>query len=230
MSTVLSLLHANVCADRYDYRHTWPKRWPAFVKAVQIHDPLIVTLTECQQDAADALALLLRSQGMLAVSYLGSSILYASTQLQLTRVLERRPWLGGSQTHSLLAVEFKVRATGELFNVLVSHLPPFATRAKLRRTQQAQIRTLVQGWHDPVILATDANWGKGFEDFCAWWQSARLMATARHHADYRTSGGKWGVGRAIDYVLGKRVRFGSYDVLDGRKWSDHNALIVRAWL
>lgn len=223
---VLELLHANVCADRYDYHHTWPKRRPAFVAAVKAIDPHLVTLTECQEPAALQLA---KQLGYKSESFGGSSILYDPDALTLTRTLLTERWLGGTQTHSLLMVEFAHQVAGyPTFNLGVSHLPPFATRATLRRRQLDLTTSKVRTFRDPTFLAMDANWPKTLEDHVRTkWASARLRAATVQHAGYRTSGGKWGKGNPIDYVLGCHgAQFTYYDVIDGRKWSDHNALNV----
>jgi endonuclease/exonuclease/phosphatase family metal-dependent hydrolase len=227
--SVLELLHANVCADRYDYGHTWPKRRPAFVAKVKELDPHLVTLTECQEPAALQLAKLLGYYK--SVSFWGSSILYDPDVVTLNRTLLSERWLAGTQTHSLLMVEFAHNVAGyPTFNLGVSHFPPFATRAALRKRQLDTITTKTRTFRDPTFVAMDANWSKTLESYSAThggWISARLKATTRQHADYRTSGGKWGKGDPIDYVIGRGgAKFVYYDVLDGRKWSDHNALNV----
>ena len=225
---ILELLHANVRADRYDYGKTWPKRRPHFVEAARAVEAPIVTLTECQKPAADLLAGLL---GYRAASFWGSSILYDPAVLVLTRTLLTRRWLTGTQTHSLLMVEFGIRSTRQRFNLGVSHFPPFATRANLRKQQLRWITQATASYADPTFVAMDANWSKTLE-WCAaqhgGWQSARLKATTRVHADYRTSGSRYSKGNPIDYVLARKpgASFVYYDVLDGRKWSDHNALNV----
>jgi len=84
-------------------------------------------------------------------------------------------------------------------------------------------------WQDPTVLAMDANWSKTLESFVKGqgWQSARLTATDAAHREYRTSGGKFSVGNPIDYVIARnRVKFSGYEVIDGRRWSDHNGLLV----
>lgn len=222
---ILELLHANVCADRYDYDHTWPHRRPYFLAEAKAVDAPLITLTECQQPAAAALA---KALGYKSVSYWGSSILYDPEQLTLTRTLLKRRWLTGTQTHSLLMVEFVTAQHGRTFNLGVTHFPPFASRALLRRRALAWITKAVRGYHDLTYLAMDANWSKTLESSTrGTWYSARQHAMATAHADYRTSGGKYTVGNAIDYVLGyRRAQFAYYDVLDGRTWSDHNALNV----
>lgn len=223
---VLELLHANVCADRYDYARTWARRRPAFVELVKAVDPHLVTLTECQEPAALQLGKLL---GYKSVSFWGSSILYDPDTVTLNRTLLRERWLSGTQTHSLLMVEFAHNVTGyPTFNLGVSHLPPFATRAALRRRQLDLTTQKVRTFRDPTFLAMDANWSKTLEAHVfSKWASARLRAGTISHAGYRTSGGKWGKGNPIDYVLGCHgAQFTYYDVLDGRKWSDHNALNV----
>lgn len=230
--TTLELLHTNVCADRYDYKHDWASKRRAhwLDEALRI-GPDLITLTECQILAAADLAGRLTAHGMkmAAVSFLGSSILYDPDKVVLTRRLAGEAWLGKGQTQSLLGVEFRIAERAERFNLLVSHLPPFATRAVLRRRQQAKIDAQVKNWLDPTILATDANWSRTFEPFTAKqnWRSARLTATDAAHRDYRTSGGKFGKGNPIDYVLARRAaKFSGYEVIDGRRWSDHNGLLV----
>jgi len=226
---ILELLHANVCADRYDYAKTWPKRRPHFDEIARAVDAPIVTLTECQKPAAEKLAAVL---GYRSTSYWGSSILYDPAVLNLTRTLLTRRWLTGTQTHSLLMVEFAIRnGTNRTFNLGVSHFPPFATRANLRKQELRWITQATASYADPTFVAMDANWSKTLESYAAQhggWQSARLKATTRVHADYRTSGSKYGKGNPIDYVLARKpgASFAYYDVLDGRKWSDHNALNV----
>ena len=224
--TTLKLLHNNVCADRYDYNRTWPKRRPNFVDAVKRHDPQIVTLTECQQPSAAKLAPMV---GMRYVSFGGSTILTDPDVLRYNRVLDERYWLNSNQSQSLLAAEFEVIKTGQTFNVMVSHLPPFAWRANLRKQQQAKINAIAKPWRDKTILATDANWTKTYESSQrAVWSSARLTATKRAHATYRTSG-KYAPGNPIDYVLGQNgTIFESYDVINGSSWSDHHVLLVTA--
>lgn len=229
--TVLELLHTNVCADRYDYKHDWAskRRAPWLERALSL-GPDLITLTECQAPAAHDLASRLTAAGlkMRSVSYLGSSILYDPDTVVMTQGLLEKPWLGGSQTHSVFGVEFALRVRPKRFNLIASHLPPFATRAALRRREQDWIDARVRDWLDPTLLACDANWSKTFESFTAadHWVSARTAGTTIH-ANYRTSGRKFSVGNPIDYVLGRRaLKFRRYEVIDGRRWSDHNGLLV----
>lgn len=227
MTFTVPALHANIKGDRYDYGNSWPKRRRTkFVELVQAINhttlrPWFITLVECQEATAKPLAKLL---GMSSVSYLGSTILYDAGLLAMSRVLLRESWLKG-HTHSLLAVEFRVRATGKTFNVAASHLPPFVTRTKLRRAQMAKTTKLTADWHDRTVLAIDANWPKTLEAAFPTWLSARFAATRRYHANYKTSGTSFKPGHPIDYVLGRHgVRFSYYDVVDGRKASDHNPI------
>ena len=233
MTTTLELLHTNVCADRYDYKHDWAsKRRTHWLDEALRIGPDLITLTECQQPAADDLAYRLTEAGMKmrALSYLGSSILYDPDTLVFTRELLGYALLGGSQTHSLFGAEFGIRVPGyKRFNLLAAHLPPFATRAALRRRQMSTITAKTCKWQDPTVLAMDANWSKTLESFVKGqgWQSARLTATDAAHRDYRTSGGKFGAGNPIDYVIARnRVKFSGYEVIDGRRWCDHNGLLV----
>jgi endonuclease/exonuclease/phosphatase family metal-dependent hydrolase len=224
--TVLRLLHANVKAGRYDYAKSWParrrKRFLEFMAARAAFD--LVTLVECEPPACTSLAV---SLGMVCVSFRGSAILYNPSTIAHSQSLLRLSFLPAPQTQALVLAEFRVRRTGELFNLGAGHLPPFATRASLRRQQLAGISSRTAGWHDPTILCLDANWSKTLEPFAKarGWTSARTTATTRVHPDYRTSGTRYSKGNPIDYALLRHgARAAVYAVRDGRTWSDHNAL------
>lgn len=220
----LVILHQNVNADRYDYGKTWKSRRPKFLTAARSLRPDVITLTECQRPAAQSLA---DSLGMKWVSFQGSSILYNPAKLTLIRRLIQARWLTGTQTHALLLAEFRARS-GQLVNIGASHLPPGATRVLLRRKQMAETHSRTAKWRDPIILGIDANWRATFEDYMAarGWDSAREKAITRVRHDYRTSGGKFTKGSPIDYLIGRRVKFASYTLIDGRAWSDHNGLLI----
>ncbi len=231
---MITLLHANLCADRYDYNKTWRKRSPKFVRwFTKNYPPDILTLTECTAPSAVQLVNDLRTSGRVTYvssSFWGSTVMWRPEVFKKTRNLVQVRWLSGTQTHSLFGVELTERATGQAYNVLVSHFPPGAARTLLRRRQMATITAKTAKWHDPTVLAMDANWSRSLETFAydhGGWQSARERALTRVHPDFKTSGGVFGKGNPIDYVFGRNgARFGHYEVIDGRAWSDHNALLV----
>lgn len=227
--TTLTGLHANLKAGRYDYTKTWPKRrraaFLAHMKARRIK-PAFLTVTECEYPHLQSLA---QDLGMKNWGYRGSGILWDPAQLSMTDVLREVPWLAAPQTQSLLALEFAPIAFGYegRFNVLASHLPPFVTRAALRRGQMGVIDTIVNRWEDPTILCTDANWSKTCEAFmqARGWASARTTATTKIKADYATSGTRFKRGNPIDYAfLANGAKAALYAVRDGRTWSDHNMI------
>ena len=133
---IITLWHANLCADRYDYSKSYPKRRPYFVTAVRKGQPDLISLAETQAPAADSLA---KTFGMKAVSYRGSSILYNPAKFVYKRTILTETWLNSKQSHSLLGIELAVKGSGETFNVLSTHLPPFAYRANLRKSQMKLI-------------------------------------------------------------------------------------------
>lgn len=223
--TTITILHANLKAGRYDYGKSWPKRRRAkFLAYVKAHRPMVLTLVEAERPACQSLAVAL---GMSCCAFRGSAILWDPSRLTRTKTLAIRAWLSGSHTQSLVLAEFKVLATGERFNLAASHLPPFVTRAALRKRQMTTLTALTAGYHDPTIVCTDANWSRTCESYmqARGWRSARKTATAKVNAGFATSGTKFKAGNPIDYAF---LRHGAtaalYAVRDGRSWSDHNAL------
>lgn len=229
--TALNLVHANLKAGRYDYGRTWVKRRPAFLEYVRSVDPELITLTEAEAPACATLANLL-DYGV--TMYRGSAILWRPDRLRLTRTLERDELLAPPQTHSYVFAELELIGPRRLLNVGAVHLPPFATRAGLRVRQLAHVGSLTRKWADPTLVGIDANDKRVEKLTRGSFISAGTSTPAanRHHAGMRTSsatrGRQWTAGDPIDYVLGRnRLEFCSYEVVDGRRWSDHNALDVR---
>lgn len=229
MSAKVTLIHWNVLGPRFDYGKTWAKRYPAVAgllakeswKAGQ--DATVISLNE-SAGVADKLA---KDLHMAVEAFLGSAVLYPKTWR--CRVLFRFAWLGS--THGAIGVELST-PTGERFNVISSHLPPFVTRAAMRRRNMATLTKATAHWQDVTLLATDANWTKTLEKAVgAAWLTARKALKVSHYG-YRTNGRLFRAGNPMDYVFLRRPSraAASYDVIDGRRGSDHNALQVTVTL
>lgn len=223
----MKLLHWNVQGTRFDYGKTWTKRRPKIVDRIKAIDPDVATIVE-SIGVADKLA---ADAGLRSIDFQGSAVMWNPTDVGFRRVLFRDVWLG--KTHGVIAVELIHIPTGETFNVIAGHLPPFAWRAKLRRRLIDDLTKRTEKWRDETIVGLDANWGKGFEAYMlkSGWASARLHASGISRGNYRTSG-SWGKGQPIDYVLGRQVYglviFDEYVIVKAAGASDHHPVIV--WL
>ena len=231
MAFELKIFHINVLGRRYDYKKTWTKRRPKIVARIKKLSPDVVSAVECGLTEAKELA---SATGYNYLNYLGSTLLYKKGLK--ARVLKKYSWLKNN-SHSALVVE--VTKGKEAVNIAISHLPPFATRAKLRKSQQKKLCQLFNGWSDASIICTDANWSKTFESYVKTlnWVSSRTTATKKFMANYRTSSALQATlfkpGNPIDYVVGKNgkkspVKFLLYETADGRGLSDHNGLLIIA--
>jgi len=221
----MKLLHWNVRGPRFDYGKTWDKRRPKVVDQIKTIRPDVATIVECIG------APIAGACDMSSRSYQGSMVMWNPDTVSFSRELFVARWLG--KTHGVIAVELVEKITGETFNVIAGHLPPFAWRAGLRKRLIADLIKRTDRWRDKTIVGLDANWGKGFEAYVlkSGWASARLHAGGISRGDYRTSG-KWGKGQPIDYVLGRQVEgmvvFDEYLVAKALGGSDHCPVIV--WL
>lgn len=221
----MKLLHWNVQGPRFDYRNTWPKRRPKIVVRIAAEKPDVVTLVECL--GVDGR--LADDCGLVRAAFQGSAVMWNPQTVEFSRVLFRAVWLG--KTHGVIAVELVEKATGERFNVIAGHLPPFAWRAGLRKRLIDDLSKRTAKWRDKTLVGLDANWGKGFEDHArrSGWVSARQTAAFNTRGTYRTSG-KYSKGQPIDYVLARPVLprpFTDYQLRSGKGASDHHP--VAAW-
>ena len=228
---VLKILHMNVLGRRFDYGKTWTHRRGRIFDLILKVKPDVVTAVECQVAEAHEIS---AATGMKFINYLGSTVFYSKSLS--AKALKKYPWLKGF-THSALVVEIK-NSKGQAVNIAASHLPPFAYRASLRKTQQKTLCNLFNGWSDASFIFTDANWSKTFESFVSklgWW-SARTTATSRVNAGYKTSSKTSSTlfkpGSPIDYAIrrsGDKVsaKFLYYEVISGVGKSDHNFLLVK---
>lgn len=219
----MKLLHWNVQGPRFDYGKTWTKRRPKIVDQIKVVRPDVATIVECI-GVAEGLAI---DSGLVVDAFQGSAVMWNPATVRFSRELFQAAWLG--KTHGVIAVELVEKITGERFNVIAGHLPPFAWRASLRKRLIDDLTKRTAKWKDPTIAGLDANWGKGFEDhvFKSRWGSARQIAAVTSGGNYRTSG-TWGKGQPIDYVIGRNVGFDEYLVAKARGASDHHPVIV--WL
>lgn len=223
----MKLLHWNVQGPRFDYGKTWTKRRPKIVDQIKVVRPDVATIVECI-GVSEGLAI---DSGLVVDSFQGSAVMWNPATVRFSRILFHAVWLG--KTHGVIAVELVEKITGERFNVIAGHLPPFAWRASLRKRLIDDLTKRTTKWKDWTIVGLDANWGRGFEDHMlkSGWASARLHANLISGGNYRTSG-TWGKGQPIDYVLGRQVDglvvFDEYLVAKARGASDHHPVIV--WL
>lgn len=212
--TEFRLATFNVLANRFS-KGTWSKRRPEVVRRLrrvldnsQAAGASVLLLTECYATEASDLA---QALGMRAVRNLGSTILYGKSW-RLGRVW-RLGWLG--DTHGAVIAELS--RDGVTINAASTHMPPFNWRAGYRRQCLARLAGFVDGWRDPTVLGGDFNW-RGMEPAAArlGFRSARLGLEM-------TTTGKLRPGRAIDYVLTRRMAVRGWRVLPG--WgSDHHML------
>lgn len=223
----MKLLHWNVQGPRFDYGKTWTKRRPKIVDQIKVVRPDVATIVECI-GVAEGLAI---DSGLVVDSFQGSAVMWNPATVRFSRILFQAVWLG--KTHGVIAVELVERATGERFNVIAGHLPPFAWRAKLRKRLIDDLTKRTAKWRDQTIVGLDANWGKGFEAYVyghGRWFSALDTAPfgTGQHPSYRTSG-KWGKGQPIDYVIARPLPlFSEYRIVNAHGASDHHPVIV--WL
>lgn len=227
----LKILHANVLGRRFDYGRTWSRRLPKIVSAIATTRPDVITAVECQLAEAKEIS---AKTGYYYKNYLGSTIFYRRGLR--VRVLKTYSWLK-NYPHSALVVEV-ANELNQKVNIAASHLPPFAYRASLRKSQQKKLCGLFDGWNDASIICTDANWSSSFESFIKLlgWNSARQTAKSKVRSNYRTSNKVTSLlfksGSPIDYVIalpGKKapnVIFNLYRVASGEGRSDHNFLEV----
>jgi hypothetical protein len=204
----------NICGDRYDYKRTFlKKRLPKLVNFLDDRRPMVIGLAECQEATALKIVAALAKRGLTyhSRSYYGSTILYAKGYV-LTRVLLRRRWLSGTQTHSMLGAElYPWGSPSATFNVLVSHLPPFPWRAKLRGQQLATISKDVHDFHDPTILMMDANDKR----------ASNILTAAGWVASL--------IGR-IDVIATRLIAWTKFERKPGLRISDHDPLTLEAHL
>ena len=205
----------NVLANRFS--RTWPDRRSEVARRLaHVKGPATVAkasinlLTECYAGEADYLAGALK---LATVRHCGSTIAYAKSW-RLGRTW-RLNWLG--DTHGAIIAELK--RDGVTINAVASHLPPFAWRAKYRRQCLERLTQFMKGWTDPTVIGGDFNW-RGMEA-----PAAKLGLASARIGDELTTNGTLRKGRAIDYVLTRRMGVRRFDVLPG--WgSDHHMLSV----
>lgn len=205
----------NVLAQRFS--GTWARRRTEVTRRLRhvlpTLDPAkasVYLLTECY---ATEEAFITRTLGLNSVRHLGSTIAYAPSWT-LGRVW-RLDWLGS--THGAIIAEL---SRGDVtINAVASHLPPFAWRAKYRRQCLNRLAGFMAGWTDPTVIGGDFNW-RGMEA-----TAAKLGLASARIGDELTTNGALRKGRAIDYVLTRRMGVRRFDVLPG--WgSDHHMLSV----
>lgn len=226
----IHILHMNVLGRKFDYKKTWNKRKPSIISEILAVKPDIITGVECQLAEAKEIS---NGTGYYFVNYLGSTIFYRKGLK--VNVLKKFSWLK-NYPHSALVVEV-TNELGRTINVAASHLPPFASRASLRKRQQKELCALFSGWSDASIICTDANWSKTFESYIKSlnWISSRLEAVTKFMPNFKTSSPLqstlFRLGNPIDYVIAKAgkkspIRVMFYKIRDGRGKSDHNFVEV----
>lgn len=214
-ATAFRVAAYNVLAQRFS--GTWNSRRATVAKRLgrvldneQQAKASVYMLTECYHSETEYLTDQLNCQ---AVRHLGSTVAFASSW-KLGRVW-KLTWLG--DTHGAIIAELK--RDGVTINAVASHLPPFAWRAKYRRQCLARLAGFMAGWTDPTVIGGDFNW-RGMEA-----TAAKLGLASARIGDELTTNGTLRKGRAIDYVLTRRMGVRRFNVLPG--WgSDHHMLSV----
>ena len=214
MSTEFRVTAYNVLADRFS--RNWASRRDDVVRRLaHVKGPASVAkasvnlLTECYAGEARFIATKLN---LSTVTNCGSTIAYDKSW-RLGRVW-RLGWLG--TTHGAIIAELS--RDGVTINAVASHLPPSnVAEASYRGRCLTRLATFLHGWKDPTLIGGDFNW-RGMEP-----TARRLGLVSARIGPEMTTTGALKQGRAIDYVLTRKVAIRRFQVLPG--WgSDHHML------